>query len=222
MPGHFTDLPLTLNNAGTCPLRVTAITSSSADFLVPSVVSYPLVVAAGGTTEVSIRFQPTGIGPHAGTIQVDSSDPAGPRLISVSGRTLAGQLAVSGSLHFGQVDCGKAQRTLSVCNVGPCDLHVTSVAFKHPRKHFEIVSNPFPATLAPGSCLGVVVQYEASCEPEPCELVITSDDPNRPIKVLDVVAFTCCRPCPPASCDERPCQCEPRRCESCGGHVRTH
>jgi hypothetical protein len=118
-------------------------------------------------------------------------------LISVSGSTPAGQLAVSGSLHFGQVDCGKAQRTLSVCN-------------------------PFPATLAPGSCLGVVVQYEANCEPESCELVITSDDPTHPVKEVDVVAFTCCRPCPPAPCDERPCQCEPRRCESCGGHVRTH
>ena len=220
--GHFADLPLTLNNTGTCPLRVTAITSSSADFLVPSVMSYPLVVAAGGTTEVSIRFLPTGIGPHAGTIQVDSTDPASPRLIPVSGSTPAGQLAVSGSLHFGQVDCGKAQRTLSVCNVGPCDLHVTSVAFKHPRKHFEIVSNPFPATLALGSCLGVVVQYEANCEPEACELVITSDDPNHPVEVVDVVAFTCCQPCPPTAGDERPCRCEPVRCERCGGHVQTH
>ena len=220
--GHFTDLPLTLNNRGTCPLRVTAIVSSSADFLVPTVVSYPLVVASGGTTEVSIRFQPTGIGTHAGTIEVISTDPASPKLIPVSGSTPAGQIAVSGSLHFGQVDCGKAQRTLSVCNVGPCDLHVASVAFKHPRKHFEIVSNPFPATLAPGSCLGVVVQYEASCEPESCELVITSDDPGDPVKVVDVVAFTCCRPCPPVACDEQPCRCEPCRCERCGGHVRTH
>jgi hypothetical protein len=219
--GHFADLPLTLNNSGTCPLRVTAITSSSADFLVPSVVSYPLVIADGGSAEVSIRFQPTGIGPHAGTIQVDSSDPASPLLIPVSGSTPAGQLAVSGSLHFGQVDCGKAQRTLSVCNVGPCDLHVASVAFKHPRKHFEIVSNPFPATLAPGSCLGVVVQYEANCEPESCELVITSDDPTDPVKVVDVVAFTCCRPCPPGGCDERPCRCEPCGCEPCSCHVRT-
>lgn len=218
--GHFADLPLTMNNAGTCPLRVTAITSSSADFLVPSVVSYPLVIAAGGSAEVSIRFQPTGIGPHAGTIQVDTSDPASPRLIPVSGGTPAGQLAISGSLHFGQVDCGKAQRTLSVCNVGPCDLHVASVAFKHPRKHFEIVSNPFPATLAPGSCLGVVVQYEANCEPESCELVITSDDPADPVKLIDVVAFTCCQPCPPAVCHERQCRCEPRGCEPCSCHVR--
>jgi hypothetical protein len=219
--GHFADLPLTLNNAGTCPLRVSAITSSSPDFLVPGVVSYPLVIAGGGSTEVSIRFQSTGIGPHAGTIQVDSSDPAGPRLIPVSGGTPTGQLAVSGSLYFGQVDCGKAQRTLSVCNVGPCDLHVASVAFKHPRKHFEIVSNPFPVTLAPGSCLGVVVQYEANCEPESCELVITSDDPTDPVKVVDVVAFTCCRTCPPAGCDERPRRCDPCGCEPCGCHAPT-
>jgi hypothetical protein len=53
-----------------------------------------------------------------------------------------------------------------------------------------------------------VIQYRASCEPECCELVIKSDDPNHPVKVLDVVAYTRCR------CKKK-CECEDQDC--CGG-----
>jgi hypothetical protein len=89
--------------------------------------------------------------------------------------------------------------------VGDCKLHVTNVAFSRKRRHFKLINNPFPAALHPGSCLGVVIQYRASCEPECCELVITSDDPDQPVRVLDVVAFTRC---------ETECECEPR-CRKC-------
>jgi hypothetical protein len=98
------------------------------------------------------------------------------------------------------VDCGIAQKSISICNVGDCKLQVTSVAFSRKRRHFKLINNPFPATLHPGSCLCVVIQYEASCEPECCELVIKSDDPGDPVKVLDVVAFT--------RCEKKDCECE--------------
>jgi len=68
------------------------------------------------------------------------------------------------------------------------------VAFSRPRRHFKLIGNPLPATLARGSCLGVVIQYEASRDPECRELVITSGDPADPVRTLDVVAFTRCRP----------------------------
>ena len=41
-------------------------------------------------------------------------------------------------------------RTIAVCNVGDCDLHVTKVAFEHKNRHWRLVHNPFPATLHPG------------------------------------------------------------------------
>lgn len=56
-----------------------------------------------------------------------------------------------------------AEKTISICNVGECELHITRVAFSRKRRHFELINNPFPATLAPGSCLGVVIRYQASC-----------------------------------------------------------
>jgi hypothetical protein len=130
-----------------------------------------------------------------------------------SGIAPTGKLAVTGSTYFGEVDCGSAERFVSVCNVGECPLDVTQVEFAWPRRHFQLIDNPFPATLRPGSCLGVVIRYEASCDPECCELVIRSDDPDDPVKRLDVVAFTRCKPL--CECKPRPCGCQKQRCECC-------
>jgi len=104
----------------------------------------------------------------------------------------AGMVALTGSTYFGEVDGGIARKTVSICNVGDCELRVFKVDFSRRRRHFSLTNNPFPATLHPGSCLGVVIEYRASCEPECCELVIESDDPHQPVKIRDVVAFTRC------------------------------
>ncbi len=188
-----------LNNSGRCTLTVTSITSSSGDFLVPLVLSYPLTIEAGGELEVPIRFQPASFGVKAATITVTSDDPAGPHTIAVSGHAPSGKLAVTGSAYFGGVKCGRrAFRTIAVCNVGDCDLHVTKVAFERENRHWRLVHNPFPATLHPGSCLNVTIRYKATQkEPRPCEVVITSDDPVTPVREVDVIAWTrcCCKEC---------------------------
>lgn len=207
--GHFADEPLVLVNSGRCPLTITAITSSSPAFLVPSVTRYPLVIEGYGSLTVPIRFQPTHHGPAHATITVVSDDPAGPQDVPVSGDAPSGKLAVSGSAYFGEVDCGSAEKTISVCNIGECALHVSSVEFKRPRRHFKLVDNPFPATLPVGACLSAVIRYTASCEPECCELVIRSDDPEGPVRCLDVVAYTRCR------CDKECCRGHAGRC-GCG------
>jgi photosystem II stability/assembly factor-like uncharacterized protein len=245
--GSFHDEPLTLANSSRCPLTITDITSSSAEFLAPDVDAFPLSVAPGTAVEVTLRFQPTSFGAKSATITVTSDDPSGPRLLTVSGNAPSGTLAVTGTTDFGGVELGqRAQQTLAICNVGKCNLHVTRVAFKPPcpcdslRRHdcgcgfshtgcghcgghghhhdsdedhrhehdegeehdkdhrhkhrcdqcclnFAIVTNPFPATLHPGSCLGVLIQYIPTCDSAACcELVIKSDDPQTPERTLFV------------------------------------
>jgi hypothetical protein len=217
--GSFLDEDLTLNNSGDCALIVSNIASSSAEFIVPQVLSYPLKVASGCALEVPIRFEPASFGPKAATITITSNDPAGPRSINVSGHAPTGKLAVTGVTNFGCVECGeRVHETLAICNVGECDLHVAEVAFehKHGRKQkcgdFKLVHNPFPATLRPGSCLGLVIQFEADCDPPTeCELVIISDDPDTPKRTLEVKARSACWPC----CNCRPEGCKERRCPEC-------
>ena len=212
------DEPLILHNNGPCNLTVFSVTSSSADFVPPGVNTYPLIIAAGASIALPIRFQPTGIGAFFGTITVSSSDPAGPKHVNVSGAAPAGKLAVTGSTIFGAVPaCCRVERTIAICNVGDCKLQVSSVAFRRKSKHWKLVNNPFPATLHPGSCLGVVIRYIATERlPHSCDLVITSDDPTDTVKTLEVVATTVWEECCPKCCEDcRKGCCQEQHCDSC-------
>jgi hypothetical protein len=224
--GSFVDRPLVVNNAGRCTLSLNSITSSAGEFLVPEILSYPIAVAAGTSLSLPIRFQPTGLGstPAGTVITVDSNDPAGPRSIEISGNAPGGQLAVTGSTFFGGVPaCCREERVISICNVGDCKLHVSSVAFKRKNRHWKLINNPFPATLHPGSCLAVVIRYKATEKfPRSCDLVITSDDPTTPVKTLEVLATTiwceygckkCCDDCRKGNCNKR--HCDPSCCKKC-------
>lgn len=195
--GSFADEPLILNNGSKCALSIENITSTSGEFLTPLTLSYPLAIAGGDSLPVPIRFAPTSLGAKSAVITVLSNDPGGLRSITVTGEVPSGKLAVTGSLCFGGVKaCCCAERTISICNVGDCSLNVTGVAFKRKSRYWKLVNNPFPATLRPGSCLGVVIRYRATQKcPVCCELVITSDDPVTPIKTLDVMAYTIWNQC---------------------------
>jgi hypothetical protein len=218
--GDCNDKPLVLSNSGACKLEITGISSDSTEFVVPNIIVFPLTIACGCSVPLTLRFQPTSFGPKSATITVTSNDPASPATIDVSGTVPSGKLAITGTAHFGAVELGvRALQTLSICNVGECDLHVTKVAFKplgpcekyrhrscgcghkpdrddhhdHDKKHecdqkclnFKILTNPFPATVHPGSCLGVLIQYVPTCDNAACcELGIETDDPDNPSQTL--------------------------------------
>ena len=82
--GSFKDEMLYLSNSGFNRVTLTAVTSSSAEFVVPSVLSYPLNIAPGSFLTVPIRFQPSSFGPRSATITVKSNDPSGPKKVMVS------------------------------------------------------------------------------------------------------------------------------------------
>ena len=216
--GSFVDEYLILNNSGKCTLTVTGISSSAGEFIVPEVLSYPITVGPGDSLPVPIRFEPVSFGSKIATITVSSDDPSGPASINVSGDAPPGKLAVGGSTTFGGVNaCCCADRTISICNVGDCALHVTSVHFKRKSRHWRLIHNPFPAKLRPGSCLPVVIQYRATekCS-RCCELVIESDDPCTPVKILEVLAYTIWDSC----CKEHCEACREGRCDECRNESR--
>jgi hypothetical protein len=137
--------------------------------------------------------------------------------LSVRGEVPTGRLVVTGSTSFGGVRaCCSAERTIALCNVGDCVLHVTRVMFRRKSPHWKLVNNPFPAPLHPGSCLSVVIRYKATEKcPRSCDLVIRSDDPKTPEKVIEVLAHTVwpqCRGKDDNRCE--PCTRE-KSCERC-------
>lgn len=85
-PSRFRDRSITLNNAGSCPLVLTGVSSTSTDFQMPQVLAFPMVVAPGDNLEVPIRFQPASAGPKAATITIASNDPLAPNAaVNVTG-----------------------------------------------------------------------------------------------------------------------------------------
>jgi photosystem II stability/assembly factor-like uncharacterized protein len=220
--GAHVDEPLLIANSGDCKLTVAAINSSDASFVVPEVLHFPLTIEPASGLSVTLRFAPSAFGPSSATITVVSDDPASPATLAVKGNAPPGKLTVTGSAYFGGVKCGqRAYRTIAVCNVGECNLHVTKVAFERENRHWKLVHNPFPNTLRPGSCLDVVIRYKATQrEPRPCELVITSDDLVTPVREVDVIAWTrcCCKECCEACREHRGCPEHHKEC--CEDHYR--
>ena len=250
----FRDETLTLSNSGGCALTISGVTSSSAEFEPPGVHDFPLVVAPGDSADVEVRFRPTSFGQKTATVTVQSDDPASPDTLEVSGYAPSGTLSVNGTGHFGPVEFGRrAERVISLCNIGKCDLRVLSVAFvpdprlpgcrdrdgcgcgggcgcgcgdhhdphdhyphdekqdgyakgdqrehghdhanghEHGYRHdqccgtFRIDSNPFPASLRPGSCLPIHLRFTATCAgPQCCLLKIVTDDPEHPETIVYV------------------------------------
>ncbi len=227
--GSFVDQPLVLCNSGECRLSVNSITSTSAEFLVPQVLSYPINIGPGDSLPVPIRFQPASFGFKAADITVFSNDPASSLSISVSGNAPSGKIAVTGSTCFGGVPaCTCSERVIAICNVGECHLSVTSVKFKRKNRHWKLINNPFPAKLHPGSCLNLVIRYKATEQcPRSQDLIIMSDDPVTPVKELELSAYTiwercdckkCCNDCRAGDCDKRHGKCRRSCCDDVGRH----
>lgn len=191
--GEFGYLDLILSNSGGCDLEITNITSSSANFAVSDVVVFPLVVGPGGFIFVPIRFAPTTLGVKNGMITIVSNDPPN-RQVAVRGNVPPGDIRVTGSTDFGDV-CAGAQATedVSVCNVGECNLNVSSVAFVGACPDFTLVNNPFPAPVSPDSCESVTIRFTpTTCGAKSCTLQISSDDPDAPTVDLTLTANTPC------------------------------
>ncbi len=192
--GSFKDLDLTISNPGGCDLSISNITSSSAEFKTAQTLSFPLVVQGGTSIEVPIRFQPTSIGgPKNANITISSNAPApnNIKVVAVTGHSDPGDIRVTGSTDFGDVCAGTlAEKTVSICNVGNCNLNVTSVSLGS-CTDFHIINNPFPAPVSPDSCLGVVIRFTpTSAGPKSCTLTINSDDPDTPVITQTVTANT--------------------------------
>jgi len=184
--GSFKDIVLYLSNSGFNPVTITGITSSSGEFLVPSVLSYPLVIAPGNVLEAPIRFQPTSFGSKSAMISVLSNDPTGPKTVVVSGTAPAPRLTlvVPDNGDFGEVRLGRfVDRDLIINNRGPCPLSVSGIVSSAPIFVTpQVVS--FPLTVDGGDSITVSIRFQPTKRGSAtATLTIVSDDPHGPVVV---------------------------------------
>lgn len=180
---EFVDRELTIANRGPCTLRVDRITSSDPQFIPPGVAAYPIMVAAGGSVSLPVRFEPSAQGPAAATLTVTSNDPGGARVVAVRGNAPPPRLVVSiaNQGSFGEVCvCDYRDEMLTLSNGGRCPLTVSAITSSDPQFVVPMV-DALPLVIGAGDAVEVMVRFEpSSFGPKAATLTFVSDDPSSP------------------------------------------
>jgi hypothetical protein len=72
-----------VNNAGDCPLAIYSVTSSAPEFVVPLVITFPLLIASGTSIALPVQFEPSRVGTFTTNLQILSNDPASPTTVQL-------------------------------------------------------------------------------------------------------------------------------------------
>jgi hypothetical protein len=181
--GEHLDSEIMLTNSGTCTLTVTSIVSSRATFEVASIVTLPMTIGPGDTSEVPIRFTPAAFGPDAATIEIDSDDPTSPMTVDVSAVCPPPRLVtvVPDSGDAGHVCLGDfADIELTAENSSACELQITSITSDSPEFLVPSVT-AFPIELCCGSAIELPIRFQpTTIGAKNATITIVSNDPASP------------------------------------------
>ena len=181
--GQSSTLGVTLNNTGTAPLTVSALTISGAGFSLIAAPQTRFTIAVGSGQTISVQFAPTGAGPANGSLSIVSNDPASPATVSLSGTgTSSGTPSVSVSataLDFGSVATGQTKDLiLTVNNSGSGPLTLNGLNTTAP---FSVVSPATPLNIGAGGSANVTIRFAPTAATSfGSALTISSNDPAKP------------------------------------------
>jgi photosystem II stability/assembly factor-like uncharacterized protein len=163
-------------------LVVDDITSSNPEVSVtPPSAGYPVRISHDFCFPFAVRFAPAAAGARAATLTVSSNDSSFPSLeIDAAAAGTVPDVRLTGSTEFGVASAwSPAEKTVSVCNTGVCDLQVTGATIDCPD--FEVVHDPLPAAVSHDFCLDVPIAFRPRLPGRHrCELTVASDDPDMP------------------------------------------
>ena len=154
---------VTLTNDGTTALTITGVTlggTNPGDFAMTNNCGATLNPRSSCT--INVRFGPTATGVRAAAITVNTSDPAGPQTISLSGTGIASAATVTpGTLTFSSpLNVTTTAQTITLSNTGTAPLGINSIRLGgiNPNQ-FSITSNACGASLAAGSSCTINVAF---------------------------------------------------------------
>src|SRR2546422_665920 len=120
--------------------------------------TFPLTLAAGQSSTLSVQFAPTATGSVSGSLSLVSNAPNSPSTIALSGAGVQPQLSVvPPSVSFGNVLVGSTGvQNLTLTNSGSANLTIAQGSFT--VAGFSISGLSFPLTLPPGQSSTFSVQ----------------------------------------------------------------
>lgn len=154
---------LTLSNRSSSSQEITVshIGISGAGFSLNSTPTLPLVLAAGQSITVTLKFAPTAAGSQSGTLSVQSDASNADSSVPLSGTGMslaAGQLAVSPStISFGNVAVGSSASQSGKLTASGSSVTVSSADWS--GQGFSISGISFPVTIAAGQSVPFAVTF---------------------------------------------------------------
>jgi hypothetical protein len=167
---------VTLKNAGTAPLNVTALQATASQYHVaPS--GALAAIAPGHTSAVQVTFTPTAVQSYPAALTMATNDPAHPTVsIPLSGTGGYPQIVVPGPLNFGNVAvCLSHMLGATVGNTGAVVLNLSAISTTGAGFSDAVTSLTVPAG---GSAAIQVTLKPATTGPLTGTLTLNSDDPN--------------------------------------------
>ncbi|PWA04150.1 choice-of-anchor D domain-containing protein, partial [Flavobacterium psychrotolerans] len=147
----------TIQNTGSTPLNIGAITFSGADASMFTVITAPSATIAGyGSTTLGIRFTPTSVGVKNASVSIVNDDSnENPYDFNLKGTGVAQEIAMLGSNAVNIVDNGAAAagnltdfsnvavtRTFTIQNLGTMDLTIGAITATGNTADFTITTPP--------------------------------------------------------------------------------
>ncbi|HTN51520.1 MAG TPA: choice-of-anchor D domain-containing protein, partial [Anaeromyxobacter sp.] len=202
--GSSATLTAQVQDTGTAPLDVTGVAAcagtSGAFTWSPAP---PFVVAAGGSTTLSVTYTPTTTTGDSGCLAITSSDPARPTVdLNVGGNGAAPSVPAiafaPSTLAFGTVTVGTtAQQTAQIRNTGTAPLSVTAIAPCSGTSGEFTWSPAAPFSVSAGQSMALTVTYAPiDVDVENGCLAVSSDDPSSPVANLGLTAQGAAVPTP--------------------------
>ncbi len=185
--GQAAERTLTVQNAGTGDLSVTAVRTGDPAFSVIGDTAFE--VAPGASQAITVRFLPTSVGQRQVNLTIESNDSGQPTVTVVLSAQAVGVSSIvvdPTSMDFGAVVLGQpAEQLLTVRNTGSADLTVSSMQSSDAA--FSILGRT-TFELAPGASQAVGVRFSpTSTGQKEAHLTIQSSDTNRPTVTVPLI-----------------------------------
>jgi hypothetical protein len=178
---------VTLRNTGTSTLNISSITitgTNAADYAIPST-TCGTTLTAGSSCTVNVTFRPQVAGTRTASLTFNDNAFGSPQTVALSGTgTMVTVNPTSLSYSLQLVGTTSAAKTVTLTNVGPASLSISSISFTGTNSADFTQTNTCGSSLASGGNCTISVRFAPRARgTRTATLRITDSDPTSPQQV---------------------------------------
>lgn len=184
--GKQTTQTIAVTNTGNTAVSITQVSLSNPQFSLPGAV-FPMALATGQSTNMTVAVTPTAAGTVTGTMTAQGNNGSSPVTVNLSATAInpAPQISLSStSVQLGTVALGSTSNsTVTISNVGTADLTLSVISLT--GAEFGVSGIATPKTISAGTSTTAILSFQpTSAGAVSGTLTITSNDPTTPAATI--------------------------------------